>query len=128
MNLYGQDMDETTDPRECGLGWTLALQDEREFIGKPALQARAVERYMVGLVLDGKGVMRAHQKVITASGAGEITSGGFAPTLNCSIALARVPLAAAESTAAEVEIRSQRVGARVVKPPFVRHGKILVAV
>jgi aminomethyltransferase len=127
MNLYGQDMDETTDPRECGLGWTLALQDERDFIGKAALRARSVERGLVGLVLDGKGVMRAHQPVITASGAGEITSGGFAPTLNRSIALARVPLAAANDATVEVEIRNQRVGAHVVKPPFVRHGKILVA-
>jgi aminomethyltransferase len=128
MNLYGQDMDDTTDPRECGLDWTLALDGERDFIGKTALQARTVERRMVGLVLDEKGVMRARQPVVTAAGAGVITSGGFAPTLNRSIALARVSLAVADGAAVEVDIRGRHLAARVVKPPFVRHGKILVTV
>lgn len=128
MNLYGQDMDEATHPLESGLGWTVAWQPaDRDFIGRVALEnARgASPRKFVGLVLDGRGIMRAHMNVRFANGAsGETTSGGFAPTMKQSIALARVE-AAAEGPC-EVEIRGQWIAARLVKPPFVRNGKILV--
>ena len=86
MNLYGQDMDENTTPLESGLSWTIAWEPAgRDFIGRTALetqrQAGAKCRF-VGLLLDGKGVMRAHQKVMAdGSGEGEITSGTFSPTL-----------------------------------------------
>jgi aminomethyltransferase len=128
MNLYGQDMDETVHPLACGLGWTLAWQPEdRQFIGRAALEAARTRPHprQVGLLLEGRGVLRAHMPVRFANGAaGEITSGGFAPTLKGSIALARVDAAA--DGACEVEIRGQWQPARVVKPPFVRHGKVLV--
>ena len=75
----------------------------------------------VGLVLEDKGVLRAHQKVFTADGEGEITSGSFSPTLGLSIALARIP--AGEAERCEVEVRNKRLAARIVKPPFVRNGK-----
>jgi aminomethyltransferase len=74
-----------------------------------------------------KGVMRGHQKVISAHGDGEITSGGFGPTLECSIALARVPLAVHADDEVQVAVRDKLLRARVVKPPFVRHGKVLTA-
>ena len=93
MNLYGQDMDETTTPLETGLTWTVDLKSERDFIGRSALQKTPPARHALGLVLLDKGVMRGHQKVVTLHGDGEITSGGFGPTLERSIALARVPLA-----------------------------------
>ena len=71
--------------------------------------------------------MRSHQRVITAAGDGEITSGSFAPTLGRSVALARLPAAAAVAgTAVQVEVRGKLLPARVVRPPFVRHGKVLV--
>ena len=128
MNLYGQDMDESVHPLESGLGWTVAWEpSERDFIGRTALQnARgASPRKFVGLLLEGRGIMRAHMKVRFENGAeGETTSGGFAPTMKQSIALARV--GAAADGRCEVEIRGQWVAARVVKPPFVRHGKIMV--
>jgi aminomethyltransferase len=57
---------------------------------------------------------------------GEVTSGGFSPTLNRSIALARIPPPAGVSV--QVEIRGKLLGASVVKPPFVRHGKALISV
>src|SRR5512137_1464272 len=91
MNLYGQDMDETVGPLESGLGWTVDLASPRDFVGKAALAARPPARQLTGLVLLDKGVLRGHQKVQTAQGAGEITSGSFSPTLEKSIALARVP-------------------------------------
>ena len=125
MNLYGQDMDEDTTPLESGLAWTVALEPaERDFIGRAALEAQreaGVPRRLVGLVLEGRGVLRAHQKVITPAGEGETTSGSFSPTLGQAIALARVP--AGDFDACEVEIRGKRQPARVVKYPFVRHGK-----
>ncbi|MDI3258508.1 MAG: glycine cleavage system aminomethyltransferase GcvT [Sinobacteraceae bacterium] len=128
MNLYGQDMDESVTPLECGLAWTVAFEPaSRNFIGRAALEAQraAPPRRQIGLVLEGRGVLRAHMPV-RAHGAlvGEITSGGFAPTMKTSIALARVRSDAAAPY--EVEIRGQWQPTREVKPPFVRHGKILV--
>jgi aminomethyltransferase len=124
MSLYGTDMDETTSPLISGLGWTLAMSDERDFIGRRALQAeldRGVQQQMVGLVLKDKGVLRNHLKVVTDAGEGEITSGSFSPTLGKSIALARIP--AGVSGEVEVEIRNRLLKADVVKTPFVRQGK-----
>ncbi|MDB5986760.1 MAG: gcvT [Nevskia sp.] len=129
MNLYGQDMDESVSPLECGLNWTVAwAPEERDFIGRKALQAQraAAARKTVGLVLEGRGVLRAHMPVRSAGGAanGETTSGGFAPSLKGSIAFARV--AGNSSGPYEVEIRGQWLPTREVKPPFVRNGKVLV--
>lgn len=129
MNLYGNDMDESTNPLESGLAWTVALEaPERRFIGRSALEeigARGVPRKLVGLVLEDRGVLRAHQKVMVANaGTGEITSGTYSPTLERSIALARVP--AATGAAVQVDIRGKLLAARVVKPPFVRSGKSLI--
>jgi aminomethyltransferase len=129
MNLYGADMDEQTSPLESGLGWTLAWEPaEREFIGRFPLEAKRgnpANRRLVGLVLDGKGVLRDGLKIYTGEQqTGEITSGGFAPTLGRSIALARVEAGIGESC--DVEIRGRRVAAKVVRPPFVRQGKACI--
>jgi aminomethyltransferase len=125
--LYGNDLDETHDPLESGLAWTVALDPpERQFIGRAALERprSSPRRELVGLLLEDRGVLRSHQIVSTGQGDGEITSGGFSPTLNRSIALARVP----EGTAGEVhvDVRGRALAARVVKPPFVRHGRPLI--
>ena len=127
MNLYGQDMDETTTPLETGLGWTVDLTSARDFIGKSVLQSARPALHAVGLLLLDKGVMRAHQAVQTTHGDGEITSGGFGPTVERSIALARVPVAVRAGDEVQVAIRDKRLRARVVKPPFVRYGKVLIA-
>lgn len=128
MNLYGQDMDEGVSPLAAGLSWTVAWEPaERDFIGRAVLEAQkaaADQPRFVGLVLEGRGVMRAHQIVRCADGQGEITSGGFSPTAGVSIALARIPRGQAEQV--HIVIRDKEVPARVVKPPFVRHGKILI--
>ena len=126
MNLYGQDMDETQSPLESGLAWTVDLKSRRDFIGKSALQASEVTRQLAGLVLLDKGVLRSHQKVFTKNGEGEITSGTFSPTLQQSIALARIPLGIAPGEEVEVEIRDKKLKAKVVKYPFVRNGKALI--
>jgi aminomethyltransferase len=125
MNLYGQDMDETTSPLESGLGWTVAWEPAtRDFIGRTALEAQRAAgpaRKLVGLLLEDRGVLRAHQRVVTEAGEGEVTSGGFSPTLGRSIGFARVPVAAGERV--HVDVRGRQLEARVVRPPFVRNGK-----
>jgi aminomethyltransferase len=127
FSLYGQDMDQSVMPAECGLGWTVSISSEREFIGKAALLARTPTCVLLGLILeDRSGVLRAHHKVETIHGTGRVTSGTFAPTLQASIALARLPPASRPGDRVQVIIRDKRVTARVVKPPFVRYGKILV--
>ncbi len=127
MNLYGQDMDETVSPLDAGLGWTIDLKDEtRDFTGKAALQANPASRRMLGLVLEDKGVLRSHMKVFTVAGEGETTSGSFSPTLEKSIAFARVPLATSPGEQVEVEVRGKRLKAVTVKMPFVRNGKPLL--
>ncbi|MGE5386519.1 MAG: glycine cleavage system aminomethyltransferase GcvT [Betaproteobacteria bacterium] len=126
MNLYGQDMDETVSPLDAGLAWTVSLNDERNFVGKANLLAHGQKAQFLGLVLQERGVLRSHQKVICLNGEGEITSGTFSPTLQQSIALARLPLGVHVGTIVEVEIRDKRLPAKVVKPPFARNGKVVL--
>jgi glycine cleavage system T protein (aminomethyltransferase) len=129
MNLYGQDMDETVSPLESGLGWTVELTSERDFVGKAALVAHPPSRQLTGLLLvDKGGVLRAHQLVRTGRGNGEITSGTFSPTLNQSIGLARLPAGVVPGEMVRVVVRDRELTARVVKPPFARNGKALVGV
>jgi len=129
MNLYGQDMDDGVNPLDAGLAWTVDLASERDFIGKAALQAKGQQSRFVGLILREKGgILRAHQKVVAASGnEGEITSGTFSPTMQQAIALARVPMDVAVGDTVHVVIRDKQLAASVVKLPFVRNGKILAA-
>jgi len=125
MNLFGTDMDESTSPLESGLGWTIAWEpDNREFIGRAALRemrANTERRRFCGLLLEGRGVLRNHARVVVDGvGEGEVTSGGFSPTLQRSIAMARVPAGGYDR--AQVEMRGKLFDVRVVKPPFVRNG------
>jgi len=128
MNLYGQDMDESVSPLVSGLAWTVDLASPRDFVGKAALVSSAPAQQLTGLLLqDAGGVLRAHQKVHTAHGDGEITSGTFSPTLGKSIALARLPKGVAHGDIVHVAVRDKQLAARVVKPPFARNGKALVS-
>ena len=128
MSLYGSEMNEEVSPLEAALSWTVDLSNEdRQFIGRKALEELkndGAKNTIVGLVLEGKGVIRDHQKVITSLGDGEVTSGTFSPTMGKAIALARVPIGAIGSC--EIEMRNKLVSAKIVKPPFVRNGKVLV--
>ena len=126
MNLYGQDMDETVSPLDAGLAWTVSLNTEREFIGKSALTAAGQQKQFLGLILLDKGVLRGHQQVITEQGNGEITSGSFSPTLQQSIALARLPLGVQIGDEVEVDIRGKLLKAKVTKPVFARNGKAVI--
>ena len=129
MNLYGTDMDESISPLEAGLGWTIAWDPpERDFIGRAAIEIKrgnTSNKRFVGLLLEDKGVLRGHQRIIVDGvGEGEITSGGFSPTIERSIGLARVPAGDYEN--AKVDIRGKLLDVRLVKTPFVRNGQVRI--
>ena len=126
LNLYGHDMNEEITPYEANLAWTISLSDPaRDFVGKEALlrqKNEGITSKLVGLVMEERGVLRDHQKVfIDGVGEGEITSGSFSPTLGYAIALARVPQHAVGN--ASVERRGTCIPVKLIKPPFVKHGK-----
>ncbi len=124
LALYGHEMDEQTTPLEAGLGWTIAWRpSDRRFIGREALQRQrdaGPARDLVGVGLQGRGVARAGQVVYTSLGEGVLTSGGFAPTLERSIGLARVPAGLEPGTAVEIDIRGRRVPGEIERYPFIR--------
>jgi aminomethyltransferase len=126
MNLYGQDMDATVSPLDAGLAWTVDLKSERDFVGKVALEKQGQKQQFVGLLLlEGGGVLRAHQTVQTQAGHGEITSGTFSPTMQKSIAFARVPMGVRMGDEVLVTVRDKQIPARVGRLPFVRNGKVV---
>ena len=120
MNLYGNDMDETVTPLESNMANTVYLEG-RDFLGADALRQQKRHGELVGLVMAGKGILRAHYPVFSdGKRVGEITSGAFSPTLAKSIALARVSTRSSNMT---VEIRGKMQAVECVNPPFVRNGK-----
>lgn len=124
LNLYGNDMNANTTPLVSNLSWTVAWQpQDRLFVGRASLElqkSQGIKQQLVGLILQVPGILRRHQKVfVEEGGEGEVTSGGFSPTLKCSIALARVPITSA--THCEVLIRNKRLPVKIIKPPFVKH-------
>jgi aminomethyltransferase len=130
LNLYGQDMDESTSPLASNLGWTVVFKpEERDFIGREALVSSEISQKFVGLILEKGGILRHDQKIFSENQEnnqeiGVITSGGFSPVLNCSIALARI--INKDITEAFVDIRGKLLPVKITKPAFVRRGKKLV--
>lgn len=128
LNLHGNDMNASTTPLVSNLAWTVAWKPEdRLFIGRPALElqkSQGIKQQLVGLVLQAPGILRHAQKVFVNDSNepnGEVTSGGFSPTLDASIALARIPLT--EDKQCDVLIRNKRLPAHIIKPPFVKNGQ-----
>jgi aminomethyltransferase len=127
--LYGNEIDQTTTPLVCGLDWSVAwTPSDRDFSGRAALNKQRreeVRQALRGLVLEGRGVLRALQRVIAPNGdTGIVTSGTFSPTLERSIGLARVPVNIGDRC--QVDVRHKYCSAWVVMPPFVRHGRVLI--
>jgi aminomethyltransferase len=128
MSLYGHELDAKATPLESGMAWTVAMQNDRVFIGRAALERQignGPHPRLVGLVLEDRGVLRAGMTVRSPAGEGVVTSGTFSPSLGCSIALARVP--AETGVRVQVDVRGKPLNARVVTPPFVRKGLNLIS-
>jgi aminomethyltransferase len=135
LSLYGNEIDETTNPLEAGLGWVTKLDKPRDFLGKKALIAikeAGLPRKLVGFQMVGRGIGRhgypihAWSGSETPSGAaiGVVTSGSPAPTLDINIGLGYVPAAHAEiGSKIGIEIRGKLIEAVVVKTPFYRRQK-----
>ncbi len=132
MNLYGNDMDETTSPLVSGLSWTVAMNDidshPRGFIGAQSLRDQltlGITQEFLGVVLEGRGVLRGGQTLHTDDRqVGTLTSGSFSPTLKKAIGFARVEKDLTSNC--EVEIRGRRLSVGLTQLPFVRRGKVLV--
>lgn len=127
--LWGHEMDEATSPLTANLAWTIHMKEDRDFVGKSALQSQlqlGIRQHLVGLVLEGKGVMRDGFVVETTGDPGVVTSGSYSPTMEASIALARIPINVQQGSLVQVIIRGRAVDARVTKPAFVSGGKSLV--
>jgi aminomethyltransferase len=127
MNLYGHEMDDSTSPLSANMEFSISWEPaERDFVGRVAIerhkrqQASGTLPRLVGLIFNGRGVLRAGQKIMTKAGEGIITSGSFSPTLNTSIALARVP---GLSQSGQVDMRGALIDVQFVRPCFVRFGK-----
>ncbi|MDZ4278807.1 MAG: glycine cleavage T C-terminal barrel domain-containing protein, partial [Dehalococcoidia bacterium] len=125
LPLYGNDIDTTTNPWEAGLGFAVSLDDEAGFAGRGALAAAreaGVSRKLACLRAAERGIMRAGYVVLHGGEAvSRVTSGGFSPTLNVSIAMAYLPLELAEAgTELTVEVRGRPLRAVVVARPFYR--------
>ncbi|MEJ2670002.1 MAG: glycine cleavage system aminomethyltransferase GcvT [Gammaproteobacteria bacterium] len=125
LRLYGQDMDESTTPWEAGLGWTVSLKDDRHFVGRAALEKQreaGTPQEMIGLWYEGKGILRGGYDVVQNEAViGQITSGSYAPSLSCSVGLARVRKWGAEPVLVRIRNRCEPV--LVVKPPFIKRGQ-----
>jgi len=124
MSLYGNDLDEQHTPLESGLSWTVSLSEDRDFIGKPAL-AEPAKHQLIGLILTDRGVLRGHQTVlVNGVEVGEVTSGTFSPTLEQSIALARINSNVTLNVGDNVQIavRKKQLNAVIAHSPFVKNG------
>jgi aminomethyltransferase len=127
FRLHGCDMDESTTPFEAGLGWIVKL-DKGEFLGKEALvrqKEQGPPRRLIGLASDAKRFPRQGHAVYSGDRKiGEVTSGGFAPSLGKGIALAYVETGyAGKDTEFKIDVRGQAIEAAFVKGPFYKKPK-----
>jgi len=124
LSLYGNDIDETTNPYEAGLGWTVKLK-AGDFIGRDALvkiKEAGLTRKLVGFEMVGRGIARHGYAILDEEGEqaiGTVTSGSPAPTLNKNIGLGYVPVAKTDvGTKLVIDCRGRKTEAVVVATPF----------
>lgn len=128
LSLYGNEIDETTNPLEAGLGWVVKL-DAGDFLGKEALvaaKAKGATRGLVGFEVTGRGIARHGYPLENAAGEviGVCTSGSPGPTVGKNIGLGYLPIDhTAIGTTFFVDCRGKKVEAKVVKPPFYKRPK-----
>jgi len=121
--LYGNDIDQTTNPLEAGLGWITKL-DKGDFIGRAAIakvKEEGLKRKLMGFEVEGRMIPR-HGYAVKKGGAdvGQVTSGAYSPILERNIGLAYVAKDYAKvDEEIEIEARGRTVPAKIVKTPFV---------
>jgi aminomethyltransferase len=128
LALYGNDIDESTNPFEAGLGWTVTFDDGADFVSRQALlqiQEAGISRQLACVRALERGVMRAGCRLLhDGRPVGRLTSGGFSPTLGVSIGLGYLPPAlAAAGTELDVDVRGKSLRAQVVPRPFYKRAK-----
>jgi aminomethyltransferase len=120
--LYGNDIDQTTNPLEAGLGWITKLK-KGDFIGRePLLKVKeeGPKRKLIGFEIDGVGFPRPHYRILSGGQeVGQVTSGTVSPMSDKGIGLGYVPVELSEiDTKLEIDARGRILPARVVKTPF----------
>jgi aminomethyltransferase len=124
LSLYGNEIDETTNPIEAGLSWTVKLDKPGGFLGRDAIAAvksAGPSRTVVGFEMVGRGIARHGYPLLSSDGkvVGICTSGGPSPTLGKSIGLGYLPIGmSAVGTSFLVDCRGKSIEAQVVKTPF----------
>jgi aminomethyltransferase len=127
--LHGNDIDESTTPVEAALVWSIGKRRRSEggFIGAEVILKQLKDgatRRLVGIRPDGRAPVRAHAEIQDKAGhrIGEVTSGGFGPTVNGPVAMGYVASSsAAPGTELQVIVRDKPLAARVAPLPFVPH-------
>ncbi len=126
LNLYGNDIDEKTNPLEARLRWVVKFKKEGGFIGIEALKKareKGIKRSQIGIQMVGRGIPREHYEILDSDGEkviGEVTSGGLSPTLGYGIAIGYVPVEYQKvGTPVKIRIRKRLVDGKIVKShPF----------
>ena len=121
--LYGNDIDQTTNPLEAGLSWTVKFGKD-DFNGKSELEKvkeNGVQRKLVGFIMEERGIPRHGYDIkIDNEVVGEVTSGSYSPTLDENIGLAYIDNdKASEDTELDICIRKREVKAKIIKTPFI---------
>lgn len=124
--LYGNDIDQTTNPIEAGLGWTVKL-DKGDFVGREALEkvkSEGPKRKLVAFELRERGFPRQHYPIaIDGQKVGEVASGTFSPMLEKGIGTGYVPTEHSKiGNMIGIDIRGRIIPAEIVKPPFYKQG------
>lgn len=120
--LYGNDIDETTNPIEAGLSWITKI-DKGDFVGREALTRakQNITRKLVGFKMDNNAIPRHGYEICSEIGRiGGVTSGTFSPSLEVGIGMGYVEISsAAENSPILVDVRGKKARAHTVKLPFV---------
>lgn len=124
--LYGNDIDQTTNPLEAGLGWVTKTKN-RDFIGREAILAAkkaGLTQKFIAFTMKDKGIPRQHYKIFVGNDeVGEVTSGTKSPSLGIGIGLGYIKKEYGEiDTEISIEIRNRKATAMIVKPPFYKDG------
>jgi aminomethyltransferase len=129
LSLYGSDIDEGTTPVEASLSWIVnkRRREEANFPGAEIILGQIAEgpsRRIVGIKPDGKAPARAHTEIQDGAGniIGEITSGGYGPSVGGPVAMGYVKTEFAKpETPLQLIVRGRALPARVIKLPFTQH-------